>query len=388
MKLRYILFAVGLVLALNGLVHGRKNKKVRGQSCKNAVSFAAKALGVRRKFVECDYTVASANARRPLRCQVKGSGANPLKIACNTRGKWKTLYSETEFFLPGATNLACNSVELSPDGKYFAAGCRDGLYIVGARSGVVKQFVAFSNTVRSVAWSPDGTTLIAGDYNRVISLVNAATGIVINSLTSTQQISGVDFEPRTGQYLVAGIGSSDTVTLYDTSFNEIWSINFGEYIEKVRFSHSGKKLCVPDLSSSVHVIDVESGTIDWTASLGDYGFDCKWSHNDVYLVVGDEDYTVSKFNAKTGNLIWAQTNIPSDYVYAVGISPNGNLVASGDDDGNVLLLDGTTGKILHAFPVRGDYVQDIHFTPDGLSVYGADFDGYVFFYDIPDKFIY
>ena len=70
------------------------------------------------------------------------------------------------------------SVAFSPDGKTLAAGDIDGtvqLWDVATRQPIRAPFTGHGGSVTSVAFSPDDKTLASGSFDRTVRLWNVAT---------------------------------------------------------------------------------------------------------------------------------------------------------------------------------------------------------------------
>jgi WD40 repeat protein len=63
----------------------------------------------------------------------------------------------------------------------------------------------------------------------------------------------------------------------------------------------------------------------------------------------------------------------TDAVYALAVSPDGSVVATGSQDRTARLWDAKTGKLLHVLGGHGLYVESVDFSPDGERVATGSF---------------
>ena len=159
-----------------------------------------------------------------------GSEDNTIILWDTTTGEHiKTLARLTGPFVGPTDTLAGHtdtvySVAFSPDGQTLASGSADNTIILwDATTGQYKQtLIGHKRAVYSIAFSPDGTTLASGSWDRTIKLWDTATWKYRHTLVGHEKVVYcVAFSPD-GQILASG-GADKAIILWDT--------NTGKHVE-------------------------------------------------------------------------------------------------------------------------------------------------------------
>ena len=187
-----------------------------------------------------------------------------------------------------------------------------------------------SAVVSSVAFSPDGHTLAAGDESGHIGVWDTATGRRAATLAEGSPVNSVAFSPD-GHTLAAG-DDNGQIILWDTATGrKTATLADTSLVESVAFSPDGHTLAAGDESGDIGVWDVATGQ---QMSL---------------LVVGDKPAPVS----------------------SVAFSPDGHTLAAGDESGHIGVWDTATGRQA-ATLAEGSPVSSVAFSPDGHTLAAGD----------------
>lgn len=284
----------------------------------------------------------------------------------------------------GGHSESVNSVAYSPDGQLLASGSSDRTIKVWRQDGTfIKSLVIpyDSNNqltdVRSVAISPDGTLIAAGveQYNAstqtefgAVQLWRILDGQLVRNFTGySQAVNSVAFSPD-GQYLASG--SSDRSV-------KVWRVANGTLVSS-RFDHTQR---VNAVAFSPNGQWLTSGSDDQTAKIyrtSDWGLDrtltghsnqilsVAFSPDSGLLATGSWDQTVRLWNVSDWSLAFSLPH--GSGVGAVAFSPDGKTLATGSWDHNIRLWDPKRGVLVDTLVGHNAFVQTLAFAPDSRTL--------------------
>ena len=236
------------------------------------------------------------------------------------------------------TDTWVRSLAFSPDGKTLVTGLFDHTVQLWRVSDaqLLKTFTGHTNWVWSVAFSPDGQSFASASNDGSIRIwpVNGETAsLVINQ--GAQSIRTVAFSPD-GQLVAAGLSNGD-IHLWRTSDGSLVRTMTGhtDWVRCLTFSPDGKLLATGGFDKTIRLWNVADGTLARTleghaASVLSVAF----SPDGSLLASGSEDKTVHLWRVSDGNQVQVFQG-HTDFVFAVAFSPDGKLVASGSKDSSV-----------------------------------------------------
>ncbi|CAE7114213.1 unnamed protein product [Rhizoctonia solani] len=204
-----------------------------------------------------------------------------------------------------------HSVAFSPDPNLIASGSGKGLYgddgtacsvqlwDIRKRALATKPLKGHTGGVRSLAFTPDGTRVISGSFDKTIRVWDIERETTIDAPLEghTGWVRSISLSPD-GSRLVS---CSADRTL------RLWDIRSGKTISKPYEGHADK--------------------VDSTA----------FSPNDTYVVSGGQDHTVRLWDIRTGKEVDQPFEEHTDWVTSVAFSPCGQYVASGSHDQKLII---------------------------------------------------
>lgn len=303
-----------------------------------------------------------------------------------------------------------HALALSPDKNTVAVGRGNHIYLYETNSGkLLRSLVApglklpsgkevaaaHLSLVESLAYSPDGKTLVSGSFQEV-AIWDPTTGTLRHKLTGfAHRVMALAFSPD-GKLLATGGGApteEGEIKFFDTAtWNLVGQVKNGhsDTVYGLCFSPDGKLLASAAADKFVKVFEVPSGKfvkafeghthhvldVGWQANgklLASAGADNTikvWdyekgeqvrtipAHNkqvtrllfigktsQVITCSGDQNIKI--FNVENGSVVRGFGGM-SGFVYALAVSADGTIVVAGGDEGVARVYNGTNGASLRS----------------------------------------
>jgi WD40 repeat protein len=266
------------------------------------------------------------------------------------------------------------SLAFSPDGNTLASGCLDQTICLWSTATWALQRTV-TNTgpgIISLAYAPNGQTLFAGDLGGVITPWVASTGLrAYSSWTAhTGPIWSLACSVD-GSKLVSG-GDDHAVQLWQTA-NGKWVTNLTSHsamITKTCFAPDGSMIASAGNDASLRLWTAQTGAPAYvlaphTGQVGAMAF----SPDATFLVTGGGGLDNNICLWRSSNGAWLQT-IPSLFtngVTALAVSPDTSLIASAGDryEQVIKLWHRSTGGLAGAFAGHTNGTAVLAFSPNG-----------------------
>lgn len=248
---------------------------------------------------------------------------------------WDTLTGHVIYTYHSPSSVI-TSLAWSPDGTRIVSGGSDGVaetWDARAGSNVQSHHMAFG-AVYAVAWSPNGRFIAGGAA--VVDIWNAATGVLLRSLSSTNVFGPTDLQwSPDSQNLAVGLDNNLGA--------QIWSIARGKMLLSYRpptqlrtlaWSPDGQRIASGDVSGTIQVWNARTGAHvttykGHTRGTGISGV--RWLPDGQRVVSASRDGTVQIWNATTGARLFTYRD-PSGDIEAMAVSPDGSYIVTGGID--------------------------------------------------------
>ncbi|CUA68982.1 putative WD repeat-containing protein alr3466 [Nostoc sp, PCC 7120] [Rhizoctonia solani] len=273
------------------------------------------------------------------------------------------------------------SVAFSPDGNSVISGSWDGTirtWSAHSQDSIGNPFRGHSDWIRSVSYSPLGNIIASGSDDETIRLWDVNTHQQLGQpIQSDSRIHSVAFSPS------AKLIASDcyrtysphpcTIQLWDVDKRKAASRPFEGHtmlVLSVQFSPDGSRIISGSDDKTIRVWDVERGTTivgplkRHTSSVRSISL----SPDGSQIVSGSHDHTLRLWDTRSGEIIGSPFKGHTHYVYSVDFSPRGTYVVSGGWDHTVRLWDIRTGREVESFEEHTYDVGSVAFSPCGQYV--------------------
>ena len=239
-------------------------------------------------------------------------------------------------------------------------------------------------TIRTAAFSPQGTFLAFGDFDGVVRVLDVATGKRVLELAPFPKIvNSMAFTPD-GRRLVVG-GFDESVHVVEVPVGMLLhSRALGEGVTSVAVSPDGRRVGATTWVGNVHLLELDGlrpvGEARPTFAAAETAGAPAGPRIAEWMVftpdsqgayTGNWDGTVQRWEVAAGGLQRAAPvrragdASPGTLLQGGALSPDGQRLAVGMASGAVELWNLRTGRVEGAMPAHGDLCFGLAFSPDG-----------------------
>jgi hypothetical protein len=242
-------------------------------------------------------------------------------------------------------------------------------------SGELPPLQGHQNGVHLVAFSPDGKSLVTGSFDNTVRLWDVAGRSLRKVLVVAKVFPVSATVSRTGGWIAAGFLDGEL---------RVWDAN-GEpqktlgghslQVTGVAFTPDGAFLASASTDGSARLWDRASGTVKASKEGFPKGAMClAMSQDGKMAAVGAADPLIKILDLPSWQERWTLDRVHELEVRCAAFSPDGARLASGGNEGHVVVIELGSGRRLvlkgHTKGVIG-----IAFSPDGQWIASASYDG-------------
>jgi Tol biopolymer transport system component len=267
-----------------------------------------------------------------------------------------------------------DSVAFSPDGNLIAAGGWDATICIWSTADGRLREPAISGFYGNAApFSPDGKWIAAGSDSDV-KIWDAVTRRAARTFSGhSAQVRTVAFSPD-GKSLVSG-GNDRMVFIWDLAGNQPGRQLAGhnDQVVSVAFSSDGKRVASASFDQSVIVWDVASAQPVKTLVGTNKMMAAIFSADDAWLATAGWDGNVTVWDTSRWQVVRL---LPGNgqMVTSIAFSPTGRLIASAGYDSAVKVWDTATSRLVRTYSGHSDIVWAVGFSPNGKWIASASKD--------------
>ena len=286
------------------------------------------------------------------------------------------LESEKCRMLQGRT-VSIKSVAFSPDGSYLASGASDRtvrIWNLKSKSGKYYVLEGHVGGVFSVAYSPDGNQLASGSDDGTVRIWNSDNGDCIDVLEGhAGEFNSVAYRPD-GSHIASG-ASNGCIRIWNLKRKKCINLqkNHIGWITSIAYSPDGTQLASGAVDGTVRIWNLDNGDcIDVLEGHAGVVNSIAYSPDGRHIAIGALSGTML-WNPKSKRTKRSMPNGRKGKVNSVAFSSDGSLLASGADDGTVQVWKSESSELIGVLSGYVDRVNCVAFSPNSSRLaIGAD----------------
>jgi len=267
-----------------------------------------------------------------------------------------------------------DSVAFSPDGQTLLTGSWDNTAKIwnAADGTAIHTLSEPTDWITSVAFSPDGTKAITGGWDSSVIIWDTATGAkVLRVNPPTGGVTTVGFS-RDGTRFFAGIGTTRGGRIYDfTTGQELVQLATTNrtLILDAAYSLNDAEIATSEGKGVVEFRDAQTAALVRTLSGHGESVSAVDFHplDATRFLTASYDGTAKIWDLTTAQTLFTLSGHQGPVTDAV-FSPDGKWVATAGLDTTVVFWNASTGEKVYVLEPKSGSVRAVAFSPDGLRI--------------------
>jgi WD40 repeat protein len=279
-------------------------------------------------------------------------------------------------------NYGVRSVAFSPDGKTIVSGSEDQTIKLWNLEGKQLLYITgHTGLIRSIAFSPDGKTIASGSADSTIKLWNLQGDELQTIKGNEYGFSSVVFSP-TGKIFAAASPIKDIIKIWNLEGKELADLKgHSGGVLSIAFSPDGKIIASGGLDKTIKLWNLKGEELQTLKGHNGEVWSVVFSPDSKTIASGSSDNSIKLWDLSRQKLLKLKG---SSSIFNVSLSPNGKTIATGSDDGYIKLWD-LQGKELLTIKGHTDHVWSVVFSPDGKTIASGSADKTIKLWDINGK---
>ncbi|CAE6452967.1 unnamed protein product [Rhizoctonia solani] len=286
------------------------------------------------------------------------------------------------------------SVAFSPDGNSVVSGSEDKtvrIWSAHSPAPIGGPFRGHTAGVCSVGYSPLGNVVASGSLDHTIRLWDVNTGTQIDEPLSghTGCVNSIAFSPN-GKFIASG-SADKSVRMWDVdtrtpATDPFWGHDKG--ICSVDFSPNANQVASGSWDRTVRVWDTERGVVIGRPFTGHHDVvrSVAYAPDGYQVASGSSDDTLQLWDIRSGKPIGRSYKSQNGSIFSVAFSPSGTWIVSGSSYGTVCIWDVRTGQLVaDTFNKDTDWVRSVKFSPSGRSIVSGSGDQKVMIWNVMEN---
>ncbi len=233
------------------------------------------------------------------------------------------------------------------------------------------------NSVASARFSPDGTRIVTGSWDKTARIWSVEKGVSELRLEGghRQYVNDATFSPDGTRIVTAG--DDRTACIWDARNGKLLLTlrGHGDRVSSAVFSPDGKHVLTASHDKTARLWDAQTGkTLRELVGHREAVLAAVFSRDGKRILTGGEDNQAKVWDAETGEeRISLQGHTAA--VASVAFSPNGRRAITGSLDHTAKVWDADTGKELLTLKGHKQEITTVGFSPDGRGALTGSRDG-------------